>query len=201
MLQDDRQADRGDQRREPRRAPQRAVGDAFEREADRHAHRDRRERADQHDRERRQRRAGADQRDDDRVGDHRADHHHLAVREIDELDDPVDHRVAQRDDRVDAAERRAVDELLDEDVHCQGDRGQVTGIGRRTCVSPWRLASAIVGGLSRGPRQAAKKTAPEGAVSSHRDDYFFGAAGRSAGAAGAARRRRCAPPAPRRRPS
>ena len=48
---------------------------------------------------------------------HRADHHHLAVREVDELDDPVDHRVAERDDRVDAAERQAVDDLLQEDVH------------------------------------------------------------------------------------
>src|SRR5690349_22568749 len=41
----------------------------------------------------------------------------FAVREVDELDDPVDHRVAERDDRVHAAERDAVDELLDEGVH------------------------------------------------------------------------------------
>ena len=33
---------------------------------------------------------------------------------IDELDHAVDHRVAQRDERVDGAEREAVGELLEE---------------------------------------------------------------------------------------
>ncbi len=37
--------------------------------------------------------------------------------EVQELEDPVDHRVAERDQGVDAAEREAVDELLDEEVH------------------------------------------------------------------------------------
>ena len=81
----------------------------------------------QHDRDRRQRHLRAGQRDDHRVRGERADHHDLAVREVDELDDPVDHRVAERDDRVDAAERQAVHDLLQEDVHSgASDRGSAT---------------------------------------------------------------------------
>jgi hypothetical protein len=52
----------------------------------------------------------AEQRNNDREGHHRADHHHLAVGEVDQADDPVDHRVTQRDERVDAAQDQAVDQ-------------------------------------------------------------------------------------------
>ena len=48
---------------------------------------------------------------------HGADHDHFAMREIDELNDAIDHRVAERDHGIDAAERKAVDELLQEDIH------------------------------------------------------------------------------------
>ena len=96
---------------------QRPIGDSLERVADGYADRNRRHEADQHDRKRRQRDVRADERDDDRIGDHRPDHHDLAMREVDELDDPVHHRVAERDDRVHAAERDAVDHLLQEGVH------------------------------------------------------------------------------------
>ena len=41
-----------------------------------------------------------------------ADHVDVAVREVDELDDTIDHGIAERDQGVDAAERHAVDELL-----------------------------------------------------------------------------------------
>ena len=50
------------------------------------------------------------------VADERADHVDLAVREVQQLQDPVDHRVAERDQGVDAAERQPVDELLHEEV-------------------------------------------------------------------------------------
>ena len=43
------------------------------------------------------------------VGAHHVD---ITVSEVDELDDAVDHRIAERDQRVDAAERYAIDELL-----------------------------------------------------------------------------------------
>jgi hypothetical protein len=39
------------------------------------------------------------------------------VREVDHADDAEHHRVADRDQAVDRAERDAVDELLDEDFH------------------------------------------------------------------------------------
>ena len=43
-----------------------------------------------------------------------ADHHHVAVGEVDELQHAVDHRVAERDQRVDGAGGQAVDEVLEE---------------------------------------------------------------------------------------
>ena len=54
------------------------------------------------------------------------DHEDVAVREVEELQDAVDERVAERDQRVDAAERQAVDGELDERVHrceCYVDAG------------------------------------------------------------------------------
>ena len=49
--------------------------------------------------------------------DERADHEDVAVREVQQLQDAVDERVAERDQRVDAAERQRVDGELDEGVH------------------------------------------------------------------------------------
>src|SRR5690606_14337430 len=46
-----------------------------------------------------------------------ADHHDVAMGKVDQSDDAVHHRVAQRDQRIDAAQRQAVNELLNEDVH------------------------------------------------------------------------------------
>ena len=67
---------------------------------------------------------------DDRVGraseeleraepDERAHHEDVAVGEVQELEDPVDERVAERDERVDAAEREAVERQLGERVHAE----------------------------------------------------------------------------------
>jgi hypothetical protein len=42
----------------------------------------------------------------------RAEHEDVAVREIDEPQNAIDHRVAEGDEREDGAEREAVDELL-----------------------------------------------------------------------------------------
>ena len=44
--------------------------------------------------------------------DERADHEHVAVGEVDQLDDAVDERVAERDQRPDRAVGEAVDEVL-----------------------------------------------------------------------------------------
>jgi hypothetical protein len=52
---------------------------------------------------------------------HGADHHHFTVGEIDQLDDAVDHRVAQRHDGINSPKRKAVYQLLNEDVHAAPD--------------------------------------------------------------------------------
>jgi hypothetical protein len=65
-------------------------------------------------------RAGADAGKQDR--EERAHHEHVAVGEVDELDDPVDHRVAQGDEGVDRADRQRVRDLLDRDLRCRGRR-------------------------------------------------------------------------------
>jgi hypothetical protein len=39
------------------------------------------------------------------------------VREVNQAQDAVDHRVSERDERVDRADGQAVDELLNEGVH------------------------------------------------------------------------------------
>src|ERR1700689_3004283 len=39
------------------------------------------------------------------------------MREVDEADDAVHHGIAQRDQRINAAQRQAVDDLLKEDIH------------------------------------------------------------------------------------
>src|SRR5437763_378342 len=44
--------------------------------------------------------------------DERADHEHVAMREIDHADDAVDHGVADGDQAVDRTQRDAVDKLL-----------------------------------------------------------------------------------------
>ena len=46
-----------------------------------------------------------------------AEHVYVAVREVDEPKDPVHHRVSERDERIDGAERETVNELLKEGVH------------------------------------------------------------------------------------
>ena len=48
----------------------------------------------------------------DVVGDVRADHEHVPVREVDQLQDAEDHGVAERNQRVDRAERNAVQDML-----------------------------------------------------------------------------------------
>ena len=60
-------------------------------------------------------------REDHRRREHAAEHEHVAVREVDQLEDPVDERVAERDERVDGAVREP-DERDGEEV------------GRRPCT-------------------------------------------------------------------
>ena len=63
-----------------------------------------------------------------------ADHEDVAVGEVDELDDAVDHRVAQRDEGVDATDRERVEEL-------RGERRD--GLRRPTSGLPARCRSTL----------------------------------------------------------
>ena len=86
-----------------------------------------------------------------------ADHEHVAVGEVEELEDPVHHRVPEGDQRVDAAERRRVDDRLEEPVEIDGrDRQDVEEqAGPVTCGDPIpnRAEKTTRGpGASPGPR-------------------------------------------------
>src|SRR5205085_9868449 len=58
--------------------------------------------------------------------DEEAEHEDIAVREVDELDDAVHHRVPERDEGEDRAARKAVDRLLDE--HLPPGHGETGGV-------------------------------------------------------------------------
>jgi hypothetical protein len=119
-LQQQAHADRGDQRGEPRRVAQRPVGDLLDREVEDRADDDRRDQRDQEQQPARQ--AQAAHRDHHGPARQRPDHQHVAVREVDQVDDAVDHRVAERDERVHAAQHQPVDDLLDERFHASNSR-------------------------------------------------------------------------------
>jgi hypothetical protein len=114
-LQQEAHADRGDQRREARRVSKRPVGDLLDREVEDRADDDRGDQRDQQQQPARQAEAG--HRDDHGPARQRPHHQHVAVREIDQVDDAVDHRVAERHEGVHAAEHQPVDDLLDERFH------------------------------------------------------------------------------------
>ena len=117
VLEKERHAERRDQRCDPRRVPQRPVGEALDDDAEQPGpdhRREEHERDHQPDREHRIRGAARD--GEHAVADEGADHVDLAVGEVQELEDPVHHRVAKRDQRVHAAEREPVDQLLNEEV-------------------------------------------------------------------------------------
>ena len=116
VLQDERHPDRRDQRRQLGRVAQRPVGDALDHHVERAG-------ADHRDREH----AGAARRSStstrgalgdperrvERHRDERADHEDLAVGEVDQLDDAVDERVPERDQRPDRADREPVDDVVE----------------------------------------------------------------------------------------
>jgi hypothetical protein len=108
VLEDERHPDRRDQRRESGRATQRPVRDTLDGGVEQAArgHRDE-QRADDRRRERARRGVSAEveDRQDHRGREHPAEHEHVAVREVDQLEDPVHERVAERDERVDGAVR------------------------------------------------------------------------------------------------
>ncbi len=63
---------------------------------------------------RRRVRVKVEDREEHRRGEQPAEHEHVAVREVDQLEDPVDERVAERDERVERAVREADEPDRDE---------------------------------------------------------------------------------------
>ena len=117
LLQEDRHADGGDQRRQPGGVAERPVGQPL----DQHRHRHRHQQAATSITGRAthgvaRQRVGQQPAVDGEPGEG-AHHEDLAVGEVDELDDPVDHRVAEGDEAVGGAQHRAVDQLLEELPH------------------------------------------------------------------------------------
>ena len=99
------------------RVAQRPVGEALDRDAE---HRAADHRAEHHQREQEpdghRRVARAAEHLEDAEADERADHEDVAVGEVQELEDAVDERVAERDEGVGAALGQAVERQLGEGV-------------------------------------------------------------------------------------
>ena len=88
-----------------------------------------------------------------RRGDHPADHEHVAVGEVDQLEDPVDERVAERNEGVERAPRQPRQAELeerapvllevdreprdDEDDETQPDAGDDQRRDRSSPLRPW----------------------------------------------------------------
>ncbi len=118
VLDDERHADRRDQHRQPRPRPQPAVGDELDRrvhDREQRHHRDERQQHPADDHGNRIVGVEAEHGDDHGAGDEAGEGEDVAVREVDQLQDPVDERVAERDEPVDGAVREPdqadVDEL------------------------------------------------------------------------------------------
>ena len=112
--EEERNAERADERRDPRRVPQRTVGETLDDDAERarSRHSSREHQQDQrHERDR-----GGERPAEDRqhaVAEKRPDHVDLAVGEVQELEDPVHHRVAESDECVQAPEHEPVAKQLE----------------------------------------------------------------------------------------
>jgi hypothetical protein len=130
VLKEEGDAERADQWGNPGRVTQRPVGKPLDDDAEEAGgeHRGQEHEQDQR-RERDVRRERAAEHREDAVPDKRADHVHVAVREIQQLEDAVHHRVADRDQRVEAAQRYAADGELDEELGVERER-KLHGQGR-----------------------------------------------------------------------
>ena len=96
-------------------------------------------RAEHHEQRRRKRGLFAPEAAREVIADVGAHHVDVAVREVDEAQDAVHHRVAERDQRVDRPERQAVDQLLEEGRHAKKPSAASVRLpGASTTASPPR---------------------------------------------------------------
>ena len=117
VLDDERHPDSGDQGGEARRRPQPPVGDELDRRVHEREHDHHRDEGEQHpadDPGHARVRIEAEHRHDHRARHEPGEREDIAVREVDQLQDPVDERVAERDEAVDEAVRQPDQPDLDE---------------------------------------------------------------------------------------
>ena len=103
-----------------------------------------------------------------------ADHHELAVGEVDDLHQPEDEAQARRDERVDEAHQEPADDGLDDDLGGQGILPG-SGLGRHGAAS--RFSSTLHRSLTRSYRRITHARCEAG--------VRFARAAVAAGAAGA----------------
>ena len=111
ILQKKWNADRGDEHSQPRTIPERTVRQKFYRRAEQSAE-DHRDKKDDHRMERGANAKRPRQQVRHVISHIRTDHENIAMREINESQHAIDHRIPQRDQRVDRPERDAVYKLL-----------------------------------------------------------------------------------------
>ena len=70
------------------------------------------------------------------VADEGPDHKHLGMGEIDEAQDSVNHRVAERDKRIDGTEGETVEKLLEEFGHVKTEERRAEGLEKESNQSP-----------------------------------------------------------------
>ena len=149
-LQQEGNANRGNQRRQPRRVAQASICGAFDRVADRHAGRHRHHQT-QREVDDRAKAGNRGLKECDRSeSDEGADHQHVAMGEVDQAENAIHHRVAQRDDCVHAADHEAVDDLLKQGLnHGRNPRGKTFGPAREGAAHRSAQAPRSVAGSSR----------------------------------------------------
>jgi hypothetical protein len=121
VLQDERHPDRADQGRQPRGVPERSVRETLDARVDRRCHEHDDRQGEERQQQRQQARRGDAQTADDQlgreIGECRAEHEDIGVGEVDELEDPVDEGVTDRDQRDDQAVGDADRQRLDQFLH------------------------------------------------------------------------------------
>src|SRR4029077_12975496 len=91
----------------------------------------------------------------DAVAEKHTDHVHLALGEVQELEDPVDHRVAECDQRVEAAQHKAVPEQLERSSPPEGTDVVDDAEQQRMQVASFSESPGNAGGP---PEWAARRT-------------------------------------------
>src|SRR5262249_11818427 len=114
VLEEERDSEGADQRRDPGGVTERSVGEPFhgDPQATRSEHR-REEGEDEERDERQTRRERRAQAGEDAVAEEGSYHVDVAVGEVQQLQNPVDHRVAERDQRIQAPEDDPVPKKLE----------------------------------------------------------------------------------------